>query len=821
MRCSFTLVGLFTAAITLASPTVADAPALPEVNDLGLLPGDALVSLAARSQQDHSIARSDDGYLVAWTETRAGGVGNGTNMSDVDVFAQRLDLDGLPIGQPFPISMEGGVQQKPKVAWNGTQWLVAYTSQDPTPGYFQTNIRGVRVDATGSVLDGSPMLLVDDEQFFSLGGQGGEWLLTWPEYNASGVGQSVMGRRITNAGTFADAGPVSLISNAWWLVSASRVIAADDEYLVVTADWSNSAITKARRVGLDGQPIGAAFTVPSASIATNGSEYFVTWLANFTHLVGSRMTKTGTLLVPGGSLITNDYSSFWSSVVAHDGQDWWVEWNAANLLRIARVDAAGTVLDSGGIPIPNGASGTNNNCYDLQLAPRSEGEGVHVLWWDVRGSQFGDANIYKVSVGADAVPQAEVGLSIGTPSQRAPDFAESAEGVRAITWLSESAFEKRVLIHRLGPDGEALDTEPIVAAVGPALGVPSIAWNGELYLVVWHDNTGVKARRMHGDGTFVDATPIAVMTGFQVGVEALDGVFLVAATRYGASTQTIYAQARRLDGASGALLDASPISLGGGYVPIAPRVHSDGSRWMVAYHSMWSHNSTQGDAIVQFVDANGVATPGNNPTPFAGSTGDPDLAFSGSNYLIVWRSGTMSQPDNSIMARTMSIGGTLGPAFTVGQAAGRQLRPVVAWNGEQFVVAWDDQRHQTSFFDQRTTVYASRVSVEGSVIDPTGIPIDAGDLPAATAAIGALDGGGVIIATSRFQTDAAVSSYRIALTTCGAVGLPADLNGDGFVNGADLAVLLGSWGGRGEADLDGSGQVDAADLGMLLGAWTG
>ncbi|MBL9118639.1 MAG: hypothetical protein JNL80_01845 [Phycisphaerae bacterium] len=46
-----------------------------------------------------------------------------------------------------------------------------------------------------------------------------------------------------------------------------------------------------------------------------------------------------------------------------------------------------------------------------------------------------------------------------------------------------------------------------------------------------------------------------------------------------------------------------------------------------------------------------------------------------------------------------------------------------------------------------------------------------------------------------------------------------DLNGDAAVTAADLAVLLGQWGGAGSADLDISGTVDAADLAILLGAW--
>lgn len=47
----------------------------------------------------------------------------------------------------------------------------------------------------------------------------------------------------------------------------------------------------------------------------------------------------------------------------------------------------------------------------------------------------------------------------------------------------------------------------------------------------------------------------------------------------------------------------------------------------------------------------------------------------------------------------------------------------------------------------------------------------------------------------------------------------ADLDGSGTVDAADLAILLGAWGGPGLPDLDGNSVVDAADLAVLLGAW--
>lgn len=49
---------------------------------------------------------------------------------------------------------------------------------------------------------------------------------------------------------------------------------------------------------------------------------------------------------------------------------------------------------------------------------------------------------------------------------------------------------------------------------------------------------------------------------------------------------------------------------------------------------------------------------------------------------------------------------------------------------------------------------------------------------------------------------------------------PADINGDSVVNGIDLGILLGGWGGSDQdSDLNGDNRVDGIDLGILLGGW--
>jgi hypothetical protein len=59
-------------------------------------------------------------------------------------------------------------------------------------------------------------------------------------------------------------------------------------------------------------------------------------------------------------------------------------------------------------------------------------------------------------------------------------------------------------------------------------------------------------------------------------------------------------------------------------------------------------------------------------------------------------------------------------------------------------------------------------------------------------------------------------NYDLAeVATC-----PADLNGDGVVNGLDLGPLLAAWGSSGNlADLNGDGVVNGLDLAILLLIW--
>ncbi len=82
--------------------------------------------------------------------------------------------------------------------------------------------------------------------------------------------------------------------------------------------------------------------------------------------------------------------------------------------------------------------------------------------------------------------------------------------------------------------------------------------------------------------------------------------------------------------------------------------------------------------------------------------------------------------------------------------------------------------------------------------------------------------GAAVTATATEVVSGNTSEFSACVTAESGAGL-SDMNGDGFVDAADLALLLGMWGPCPDcpADLNGDSLVDAVDLAMVLGEWSG
>lgn len=124
-----------------------------------------------------------------------------------------------------------------------------------------------------------------------------------------------------------------------------------------------------------------------------------------------------------------------------------------------------------------------------------------------------------------------------------------------------------------------------------------------------------------------------------------------------------------------------------------------------------------------------------------------------------------------------------------------------------------------------TVEHDTRLAVMGSC-DPTSAIACNDDAACGTASELTFDaqcGQTYLIAVGGYSSTTFTGAGSVSISASGPVCPPplaGDLNRDGAVDGADLGVMLTSW-GTAQGDVNGDGATDGADLGVLLTNWTG
>ncbi|WP_108072245.1 hypothetical protein [Vitiosangium sp. GDMCC 1.1324] len=97
------------------------------------------------------------------------------------------------------------------------------------------------------------------------------------------------------------------------------------------------------------------------------------------------------------------------------------------------------------------------------------------------------------------------------------------------------------------------------------------------------------------------------------------------------------------------------------------------------------------------------------------------VAWSGREFLVVWQDQLPGAGEDDIFgARVTREGTVLDPAgFPISTAPGAQQNPDVAWTGSRFLVVWEDTRADEG------DIFGARVTREGTVVDPSGFPVSA------------------------------------------------------------------------------------------------
>ena len=754
---------------------------------LRVLPGDATVAAAAGNQVAPAIAQGGSALLAVWSDSRSNPTSAYEYETSKDIYGVRLDANGNVLDAvPIAIAAGKSSQENPKVSWNGTHWLVVFESYDlgGTGYYYQKSLEAVRVSPAGQVIDTKPIKLTgltpSAGYYWNVASDGVNWVVVNQGTSTSG---DIVAMRISADGVVLDPPTRSLLEAAWYgranvklaFAAAVYLMTFDDEYVNGTFD------TKAVRFDgnlnlLDTTPISLLAT-PLSDLASKGSEFYILWNRqepNFsTVLAGSRVTTAGQKLDGNGVNVsganTPQYGT--TTAVVWDGVNWRITWGANNLSRVARVTAAGQVLDFGGVPLTGPMTGPS----------AGDGAGGVQIVWSAFANNNDDVYSAKVSPSNTAGPNRT--LSVGTPRQLRANMATSGSGYM-LAYHSATASENRVMAQPLDGAGNAIGN-PIQLATGDPLngpGSPAVAWNGSVYLVVWGTPSGVVAQRLSATGGLLDAAPFTVMSPAfgPAAVAALGSDFLVAGRQIGFNIQYIFPVVARVSGA-GMVLDATPRILGQSYVGRRQAVAALGSRWLVAWIRNMTHDDPSATTQGAFVNADGTFTAefqihGTFSTTGGNAIFELGLGANGSEALMVQSQELTSGVETDLLGRFIQADGAIGAMFNLTPWSGNQYAPRVAWDGTNFIVVFQDQKNRLAEqtldqLDARSDLFGMRVSPAGAIVDPQGFlfsgwPTSETD-PNVTAA-----GGVALIAGSVVLNDSVNANYRIVYEQLGTGGNP-------------------------------------------------
>jgi hypothetical protein len=618
-----------------------------------------------------AVAFGDNQYLAVWEDhrTRRPILYGGRVAAD----GTALDPLGFPILDTPALAPAMYGPHRPAVAFDGVNFLIATPIDD--------QILGVRVSATGEVLDPSGLFIGD--VISDLAGWRGVPALVFDgeQYVVAWWDEAIYRARVQPDGTVLDPGGVLVAS-------------ADD--------WTGVALS------------------------FDGTNTLLSWVDDDINLMGSRMALDGTLIDQIPFVIT-PIDSHWfyylaQPVAGFDGTNHVVAWTELSgndgeeefHVLATRVTPNGTVLDPGGILIYSESSEVT---YMHRLEVAAGSGRSHVVWSVDYGGDSGPraAHVRVARVATDGTtsvyPYDTFARGLEATAAVHPDGAmllwrdgdHVAEDYPAITGTLLDGADKPVPNSVLAP-----------ASTASRQDVRAVASDGHNYLVLWLDTRHPPARgkalygaRIGPFGDALDPEPILISEHeTDMADVVFDGVNYV--VTFG--DLSVYSFRAVRVSPAGKLLDM--ISHDSGLRPVS---------YTLAGASDGTHTLLVGseDAYVPNVDVELAAVLLNHDGELASDVIpilvntyterlQASVSFDGLGYLVVWR-------DNNEV-------GIHGQKLTQAGELEGEILPIVD-NEVQHVASAAGGGHHLVVWEQDSGIWATRVGPGGQVLDPGGILI--------------------------------------------------------------------------------------------------
>ncbi|WPB80738.1 hypothetical protein KYC5002_16580 [Archangium violaceum] len=721
-----------------------------------------------------SVAFDGKVYLVVWRDERTGGVFG----SRVKPNGHILDPAGIPLNLTTGIS--GG---RPRVAYDGTQFVVVWVSSD--------GIFGAHVEGDGDVRRHFTLGFSDEA-----GGPPGiacTKKLCLVVFTFSGDDENVVvAARLDSRGTVLDRRSLSPgFNNAF-----DPAVAWDGrQFLVVWSDERGGDEgdiygSRVRKDGtvLDGRGV-PLIEVPAGQVRPDvtwtGERFLVVWedgRDGEPDIYGARVHGDLRVVEPTGFPIATHPGAQSAPRLAHDGRESLVAWGDTRdedfLIRGARVSDDGVVLEPAGFSLPSSgdspkasapAVASNGGHYFVTFSAQAEdaepfGAGSHILGTRVKH---------------DTTVQ-DSPLLLFTRSATAQELAASAygDGQYLVVWREARADEEaRLLATRVRTDGRRLGS-PVPLPTGLNPGTISVAFNGATFLVVWDEDVSpdtferdVRGARVSSAGVLLDATslPIAALedTQAQPSVASSGDGFLVVwedgrtSGEFGNVTDLFGTRVS----SAGAVLDPGGFLIAGTLATEeTPSVIDAGGHSFISWvHFDFTKFDTETSIRGARVTESGTVldSPGLLIAPGPAFFAPPALSFDGTNVLVAWAEGPFSAGSRISAARVSGSGAVLdAEPITVAMGETSRTRPTATFDGSNHWLVWEENG-QSVPENEPVDVHGARIRPDGSVRDPGGRPIARHDEPEYNPLVVSDRAGRTAVFYTEFVTEEDVMNTRV------------------------------------------------------------